>query len=348
MGADRYRFSSPGIKVVAGDGSLEELSTEVAARGDRVALLVADALIAHTIARRAAAVLGVDPADVIEVPARPAPALIEPRARSAVRPLAVVGIGGGATLDAAKALAGRVAAAQLVVVPSTFAGASVTPAAALYEGDTLVRVPAPAPNVVILDPDVALTAPLTLAASSALVAAAHAIESTFVRTRGPISDALALAALERLAPAYAAMVADPASRDARAAMQDAAIMAGLAIRSARGGIQHAAAHALTIALGVPHAAAHAVLLPHTVALRPDRVAGALARVAAALQVADAARWARDAAARAGLQARLRDLGVERASLPSLVDRIAADRGRLDLDPRDPDHRAIRAILEEAW
>lgn len=350
VGSDHYTFTSPGIRVVAGVGSLAMLSTEIAARGDDVVLLIADALMTHPLAKRAAGSLDVDAADVIEVGARPSPVLLDAYVARGQRPSVVVALGGGATMDAAKALAARLDVPRIAVIPTTFAGASVTPAAALYEGNELVRIsgPALAPSLVILDPDVALTMPLELAAASALVAAAHAIESTLVRTRDPISTALALASLERLAPALAAMLEEPSSREARGALQGAAIMAALAIRSARGGLQHAAAHALTVGLGVPHASAHAALLPRTLAFGADQVAGELRRIAKALAVPDAAEWARVVIVRAGLHGSLRDLGVERARLAEVADRVARDRGRLDLDPRDPDRDAVLEMLESAW
>jgi alcohol dehydrogenase class IV len=342
--ATHFRFDSPAVRILAGSGALDELPGEVAERGDDVVLVVAHALLGHELARRVAELLRVEVENIVSVAARPAADAIRTVAQSHARATVAVALGGGSTMDAAKSIASYVGARRTVVIPSTFAASAVTGAAALYEGNELVRLSAPslAPSLVVLDPRVAFTAPPELMVASGLVAVAHAIEPLFVKTRDPISSCLALAALKRIGAALPDIVESGQDADVMGSLQVGAIMAGLAIRSARGGLQHAMAHALTLRCHVPHAFAHAALLPHTLRFRVGPIATELELAQTALGVVDVATWCASVAAGAGLPAHLALLGVSTGRLTSLAQAISTDRGRLDLDPRG----AVPADLEE--
>jgi alcohol dehydrogenase class IV len=159
---------------------------------------------------------------------------------------------------------------------------------------------------------------------------------------------LALEGIRLLGPSVRRLASDPRSLALRSQLQVGAIAASLAVRSARGGLQHAVAHALFIRSHVPHATAHAIMLPHTVRVVSDVIAVPLAAVGAALGAeAGVDRWCGDVLAAAGLPQRLRDVGVKAADIAGLVTAIAADRGRLDLDPRPLDATAIERVLRAA-
>jgi maleylacetate reductase len=265
-------------------------------------------------------------------------------------------------MDAAKAVACWLAfggltphsegapAPRVIVIPTTSAAASVTGAIALYEGDELVRVSdsSLAPGVVILDPEVAVTAPAALAVASGFVALAHAIETTYSLARDPYSTSLALEGLRLIGVCLPKLTSDPTSLVIRSQLQIGAIGASLAVRSARGSLQHAAAHALFIRCHVPHATAHAIMLPHTVRVQPDVIAAALDASAKALGAPEGVdRWCTAVLASAALPARLRDVGVRDSDVSGLIAAIAGDRGRLDLDPRQLDTSAIERMLRAA-
>ncbi len=346
---------------MAGEGRLSDLALE---SGSGVAVvLVSHALAGHPLVAAAVASLGDRCAGVVAVRPRPSPDFIAGLATvyASRHPAVVVGIGGGAAIDAAKALAcwcayggptsradGRVP--RLIVVPSTSAAAAVTGAAALYESGRLVRVADPrlAPAVVILDPKVAITAPSALALASGLMALAHGIETTFSLARDPYSTWLALGGIGLIGSALERLAGAPTSLAVRWDLQTGSLATSLAIRSARGCLQHAAAHALLIHRAVPHATAHALLLPHTLRMRPEVIAAPMAAVRAALGGIDHVdSWIEELARRGGLPARLGLLGISRADLGELADTISADRGRLDLDPRRMTTRDIETMLERA-
>jgi maleylacetate reductase len=358
----RFAFNSPAIRVVAGPGRLADLAAECGT-GPKL-VLVSHAIAEHALVRRAVETLGADCVGVVVVSPRPSPEWVaEVGAAYAAKHLtAAAAIGGGAAIDVAKGVAcwsafgdlrpraGGSPIPRIVAVPSTSAAATVTGAVALYEGDRLVRIadPSLAPAVVILDPEVAMTAPPKLALGSGLMALAHGIETLFSTARDPYSSWLALGGIRLLGAALPKMLAEPLSLEARGQVQIGAFAGSLAIRSARGALQHAAAHTLLIRRGIPHATAHALLLPHTLRVRPEGIATQLAAVAQALgSVHHVDAWIADLVERGGLASRLGTLGIQRSELPDLAATIVADRGRMDFDPRQPTLADVTAMLEAA-
>ena len=113
-------------------------------------------------------------------------------AASEVRADAVLAIGGGSTVGAAKAVA-LTARLPVVAVPTTYAGSEVTPVWGLTENGrkTTGTDPAVLPRVVVYDPELTATLPRDLAAASGFNALAHAVEAMWAPRRNPVSTAVA-------------------------------------------------------------------------------------------------------------------------------------------------------------
>ncbi|WP_203593323.1 phosphonoacetaldehyde reductase [Streptomyces sp. SID9124] len=220
---------------------------------------------------------------------RPNPGIEQIRAGvDAVRrfaPHAVVGIGGGSSLDVAKTIA--VLAAQrhdaeeclrhtevvterrecaLVLLPTTAgSGSEMTRFATVYiEGRKhSLDVDQARADLVLVDTDLTASLPLGDSVASGLDALSQAVESYWSVAATDVSRALALNALDRLVPALARAAdtgtfTDPAIRVGTA---HGASLAGAAIDLTRTTAAHALSYDLTARLGLAHGIAVALNLP---------------------------------------------------------------------------------------
>jgi alcohol dehydrogenase class IV len=273
-----------------------------------------------------------------------------------VCPDVVVGIGGGSTMDVAKAmrllphgqrsaeraLAGEFARLRtgpppLVLVPTTAgSGSEVTSFATIYVGTrkhSLDHASVRA-DVALVDPLLTYTCPPELTATCTLDALAHAIESNWSLRSTAHSRVLALHALTRLAPALHAGL-DDLSPECCSNLSLAATTAGLAIDLTRTTAGHACAYPTTARFGVPHGLACALhlvwLLPLTMSERvtqcrdprgPEFVARRVGEIAELLG-ADTAESAGEALAdlirRAGRPSRLSEVGIREADLADIAE-----------------------------
>ena len=181
----------------------------------------------------------------------------------AFSPDLIVALGGGSTMDCAKAMVHFAKVdAPLVAIPTTSgSGSEVTDFVILTHNkvkhplvDQRLR-----PDVAILDSDLLTNLPKSLIADSGFDVLTHALEAYTARGAGPVSD---LYAREAFSCAYAVLPASYAGRqEVRLKMHLASTMAGMAFTQAGLGLCHAMAHALGGMFHVPHGRLNAILLP---------------------------------------------------------------------------------------
>src|SRR6185295_18988148 len=180
-------------------------------------------------------------------------------------------------------------------------------------------------RIAILDPELTLTQPRTVAAIAGYDAISHAVESFVTNRRNEISDLFARDAWRRLERYYERVLTAPDDAKARGAMLLGAHEAGIAIEQSMLGAAHACANPLTARYGTTHGVAIAVMLPHVVRWNTEVVGD---RYAELLQVSGRDNGADpggslarrlDALARAGgLPRSLQEVGVAREHLPALA------------------------------
>ena len=178
----------------------------------------------------------------------------------------IVALGGGSTMDCAKAMAWFAKTnAKLVAIPTTSgSGSEVTDFAILTHNgikhpliDKGLR-----PDMAILDSELLEQLPASLIADTGFDVISHALEAYVAKGAGVFSDAMAL---EAFRGAYSALPASFAGRkDVRLKVHQAATMAGMAFTQAGLGLCHAMAHALGGVFHVPHGRLNAILLPSVV------------------------------------------------------------------------------------
>ena len=196
----------------------------------------------------------------------------------------VISIGGGSVIDTAKCMCilltegGDLAnfeGIQLltrpqtphIVIPTTAGtGSEVTWIAVVFDkrkGQKILIVESyNTPRVAILDPQLTLTLPPLLTASTGMDAMTHAIEAMTSIDREPISAGMALHAI-RLVSTYLPQCTQNGNNiNARGQMQLAATMAGWAFCNSMVGLVHAMAHSIGAVSHIPHGVSCGILLPY--------------------------------------------------------------------------------------
>ncbi len=281
---------------------------------------------------------------------------------------AVVGLGGGTALDAAKGISLaaindltpreldyrlEVAAPGLpvIAVPTTAGTGAETNGFGVFEDPEANRKfyvgnASVVPRATILDPQLTLGLPPGPTAATGMDALTHALESLASRRANPYAHALAMEVVRVVSRWLPAAVDDGRDLEARSQMLLAAHMAGLAFGTTGLGLCHAIGHALSARLGVPHGVALAVALPHILAYNKPAVPEIDAEVAKATAAATAGAAAAAVAIEVGLPQRLSELGCTPELIGVLVEDALADEVILNT-PRTPTPEELTALLRSA-
>lgn len=290
----------------------------------------------------------------------------------------VVGVGGGSSLDTAKAVAAMAKASKplldylglgklshkplpTIAIPTTAgSGSEVSLWSVFVNDETGLKVAIGSillyPDVAICDPELTLGLPPSLTAATGMDALTHAIECYTNNACQPISASLALAAIELIGKHLRSAVLNGRNRESRYAMLLASTMAGMAMNSTRLGL----AHALAMPLGswdlkIPHGAGNAITLPIVMNFNylaePSRyatVAKALGERVEGLTVLEAAassvKAVRALANDLGMPKGLKELGLEKEHIPRVVAE-AMKSGNVVVNPRQARAEDLTRILE---
>ncbi len=196
----------------------------------------------------------------------------------------IIGLGGGSSIDAAKAIAavysnegnlidfeGReklhTPTVPLIAIPTTYGTGSEANNATLITHEIELRKVIIVskhlqPDIAIVDAELMIQIPQKIAASTAIDALTHAIESYASVRSQPISDALNLYAINLIIKNAPQAVMSEKNVEATSKMAIASTCAGMAFGNTGLGLIHAIAHALGGIYNVAHGEANAILLPH--------------------------------------------------------------------------------------
>jgi alcohol dehydrogenase class IV len=207
----------------------------------------------------------------------------------------------------------------------------------------------------ILDPQVALTAPAPLARTSALNAFSMAVESLQASV-DPLADALLVPGLRKLARWLPRLDAAPEDAKPRLELMVGALLAGQGSDYVGGGLAQALAHTAGPRSSVSNGIVEGILLPHTMRFIAPATPGRLNYVAEALDRAATADASADEQAIAavehfvaamGMPRRLRDVGLSRDVLAGVADHTRDDWS-LTRIPRRAQREDLLHVLEAAW
>ncbi|OHC67162.1 MAG: alcohol dehydrogenase [Rhodocyclales bacterium RIFCSPLOWO2_02_FULL_63_24] len=293
----------------------------------------------------------------------------------------VIGIGGGSSLDTAKLVALLACTAQplaeiygiglarggrlpLIQVPTTAGtGSEVTPISILTTPTNEkkgVVSPLLYPDVALLDGRLTLGLPAPITAMTGVDAMVHAIEAYTSRLKkNPLSDALAIKALQLLHANIGAAVSAGSDPTVRENMLLGSLFAGMAFANAPVAAVHALAYPLGGQFHLPHGLTNSLVLGPVLEFNRSAATELYAELGRA--ILPGLHAASDAAAattfidtlRALVAAmpyaqRLRDVGIDETALPGLARDAMNVQRLLVNNPREVAYADALAIYRAAW
>ncbi|TFH92668.1 MULTISPECIES: L-threonine dehydrogenase [Vibrio] len=213
------------------------------------------------------------------------------------------------------------------------------------------------PLISVNDPELMLAKPASLTAATGMDALTHAVEAYVSIAATPITDAVAIKAIELIQAHLRTAVENGDDIEAREQMAYAQFMAGMAFNNASLGYVHAMAHQLGGFYDLPHGVCNAILLPHVQRYNAQVCPERLSDVAKAMGVdvegmtaeqgANAAIDAIVALAKdVGIPAGIKELGAKSDDIPTLADNALKDACGFT-NPKQATHEEISAIFEAA-
>jgi len=374
-------------KVLFGRGGLSKLGEIAHETGAKNVLLVADsALEKYGIIERAMACLrekgisgkvfqGVEPEPYLDN--------VEQAAAlgGSVEADLVIGLGGGSTMDTAKAAAvlltngGKaedyvgldkvsLPGTPTIMIPTTSGtGAEVTFTAVFTNRETKakggINSPHLYPDIALLDPELTLPLPPAVTAQTGMDAMTHAVESVTSKSSTIFTEALALTAVRLIGENLRRAVFNGEDIEARENMLMGSLFAGLALANAGVGAAHALAYPLGGFYRIPHGLANAILIPYVMEFNLPAAELQFAKIARAMgEPVDGlpARRAADAAVDGvrtlcediGIPLSLAEIGVPAEDISKLVDGALKVTRPVENNPRTLGKEEAQYIYERAF
>lgn len=278
-----------------------------------------------------------------------------------IEPEVLVGIGGGSSIDVGKAAnvvythGGDISDYDIatdgvtrigdrllpyVAVPTTAgSGSEVSFVTVITDVPRRTKFgvvsPLLVPDVSVLDPELTVTMPPALTASTGLDALTHCIEAYTCSVGFAPADAMALHGVRLVSASLKTAFARGDDLEAREKMLVAAMMGGAAFTLNGLGICHAMAHQLSAFFDIPHGVANAILLPRAMEFNLEANPAKFADIAVAMGADVRGLSTRAAAEKSiemveklsrelGIPRYLDEVGASKEEIPQLVERAVAD------------------------
>ena len=234
-----------------------------------------------------------------------------------------------------------------IVIPTTYAGSEATAILGQTElgRKTTIADPRVQPEVILYDPELLLTLPVSTTMSSALNAMAHAAEALYARSRNPVSSILAIEGMRAFASGLPRIAAEPHDVDARGKTLHGAWLCGTVLGQVGMALHHKLCHALGGSFNLPHAETHAIILPHAITFNERAFPSFWRRLPSCWTAITRASRSTGSRNRWEPPLALRDLGLAEDNLDRAAE-IATENPYWN--PQTVERYAIRALLQAAW
>ncbi len=289
----------------------------------------------------------------------------------AFAPDCLIGVGGGSVLDVCKLIAVMLSneefaqsprdmssisapAVPMIAIPTTSGtGAEATANAIVLIPEEELKVGIIhdylIPRFVILDPQMTMSLPRSLTATTGVDALCHAIESYWSKKNNPLNETFAFAAIELLTRSIERAYQNGGDMQAREDMQLGAFYAGVCLTSSSTTAIHALSYPLGGTFHVPHGLANAVLLPFVMRKNFPAVKSHLQRIAPFFQMKEPEEVVDAVFAlmkRLNIPDSLHQVGVREEHLDSLVSGAVKVQRLLSQNPLELSEKDIRALYME--
>lgn len=290
----------------------------------------------------------------------------------------IIAVGGGSTIDTAKAVAAIEASGSedwidehlkrgapfpelfnpkpVIAIPTTAGtGSEVTMWATVWDMKEKKKYslshPKLYPEIALLDPELTLTLPEKETIYSGLDALSHAMESIWNKNHNPVSDTFALKAIELVRKHLPKLRHDPSNIDLRVALLRASLFAGMAFSNTKTALAHSISYPLTAHFNIPHGLACALPLPQLVRFNGDKLPERVTIMAKALRtdkgVESIASEVAKLFERVGISPCLSDYGIDK-SKAELISNSAVTPGRADNNIVEFDKKDLVEIISNLF
>ncbi|HIT53455.1 MAG TPA: lactaldehyde reductase [Candidatus Fimivicinus intestinavium] len=347
-----------------GAGAIQEIVTEVKARGFQKALIVTDAdLVRFGVVKKVTDLLEENhfAYEIFDkVKANPSVAVVQAGVEAFKQADAdyMIAIGGGSPQDTAKGIGiiinnpefadvvslegtapTKHKSVPVIAVATTAGTAAETTINYVITDEEKRRKfvcvdPHDIPVVAVVDPEMMSSMPKGLTASTGMDALTHAIEGYTTLGAWELADTLNLKAIELIARSLRKAVAnDPEGRRDMALGQ---YVTGMAFSNVGLGVVHGMAHPLSAFYDTPHGVANAVLLPYVMEFNAEYTGEKFREIARMMGVAGVDEMSQEEYRKAAIEAvrqlsidvgipqTLREIGVKEEDLDALADAAMAD------------------------
>lgn len=294
---------SPAGSIIFGNGAVKKVGSEVKRLGGKKVVVCTDeGLVKFGVAQKVIDSLsdaGIQYSIFDKCEANPSVETVEKVTALAKEADMLIGLGGGSSIDPAKAAAVMVtnggnirdyegcdlfpnAPLPVIAIPTAAGtGAEVTCFAVVTDVEKEWKMAIGGSyniaSLAICDPELTASLPPLFTAATGMDALTHAIEGFISRASDPISDAILAKAIKLIAGSLQrATFKGEFDKDARYDMMMGSTMAGMGFINTILGIAHSMAHPLGAMFGVPHGVGNAICLPVTMEFNlysnPDKIA----------------------------------------------------------------------------
>lgn len=295
----------------------------------------------------------------------------------------VVAIGGGSTMDTAKAInlllnnPGKVKdymagpggpqlkpGKALICIPTTSGtGSEVTMFAVITDTEDEHKKkglagPFVRANLAIVDPTLTVGMPPSITADTGMDAYAHSVEAIMGKNRNPMSDMLGVEAISLVFKFLPKAVKNGKDMEARTQLSYAATLAGYAFNDSLTHMGHSLGHTLGSIFHIPHGNACGVAMPEIMEYLAEDVPEQIRKIGKAMGLKipakatpkEVARSVADALAAFNKQVgqkTLKELGVKESDLEKVAQR-AFDEHMWGMSPRETSPKDMLKILKGAY
>jgi alcohol dehydrogenase class IV len=287
----------------------------------------------------------------------------------------IIGIGGGAAMDVARAIALRINHHRdlfdyddliggdkyvtedipyFITVPTTSGtGSEVGRSAIISEDDThrkrILFSPKLLAKIVFADPLLTMDLPPFVTAATGMDALTHNMEAFLAKGFHPLADGIALEGIHLINESIVDAVNKP-DLESRSKMMIASLMGAVAFQKGLG-VVHSLAHPLSSLLDTHHGLANAVNLPYGMQFNISGFEDKFRRIARTMELKEetgeaVVKHLFDLNQRIGMPVKLRDIGVKEEHLETLADLGFADFCHPN-NPKPVSRADFRKMYEEA-